>query len=138
MKFEDLPEDNSTWNLRDPEIAQGVVDLVIGMRDRVADSALILLCDPEGYSLGAPMLINEIDWEMPPDDHHHVFNLLTHFTGLTMVFAIARWTEASESIASSWVLSAQKAAHEHGVELLSCWQATSDDVTPLPIGELAM
>ena len=45
MKFEELPENWNTLPLDDGRLAAGVIDLVVGYRDRLRHSLLVLPCD---------------------------------------------------------------------------------------------
>ncbi|HMT51534.1 MAG TPA: hypothetical protein PKC36_15445, partial [Dietzia sp.] len=64
MRFDDLPENWTSLPLDDAPLASGVIDLVIGYRDRQRDTMLILPCDQHDVAVPRPILIGEIDLEL--------------------------------------------------------------------------
>ena len=62
MRFENLPENWTTLPLDDAPLAAGVIDLLVGYRDRLLNSLLILPCDDLDRAIPSPIMLTETDW----------------------------------------------------------------------------
>jgi hypothetical protein len=93
MNFENLPAEWPTIPLTDPRHIADVLDIFVGVRDRMAGSLLILICDDQRRPV-QPVIINDIDAAVPGGEHLPLAHIAEHVADLrpdaTVLCAIAR------------------------------------------------
>lgn len=93
MNFENLPAEWPTIPLTDPHHIADVLDIFVGVRDRMAGSLLILICDEQRRPV-QPVIINDIDGAAPGGEHLPLADIAEHVADLqpeaTVLCAIAR------------------------------------------------
>lgn len=93
MNFENLPAEWPTIPLTDPHHIADVLDIYVGVRDRMAGSLLILICDEQRRPV-QPVIINDIDADVPGGEHLPLVHIAEHVADLrpeaTVLCAIAR------------------------------------------------
>jgi hypothetical protein len=93
MNFENLPAEWPTIPLTDPHHIADVLDIHVGVRDRMAGSLLILICDEQRRPV-QPVIINDIDAGVPGGEHLPLVHIAEHVADLrpeaTVLCAIAR------------------------------------------------
>ncbi len=93
MNFENLPAEWPTIPLTDPHHIADVLDIYVGVRDRMAGSLLILICDEQRRPV-QPVIINDIDAGVPGGEHPPLVHIAEHVADLrpeaTVLCAIAR------------------------------------------------
>ena len=138
MNFENLPADWPTIPLTDPGHIADVLDIFVGVRDRMARSLLILICDEQRRPL-QPVILNDIDAKGPPSDHHSLSAIADHVAAVrpdaTVLCAIARRgrTRVTESD-QRWALALER-AFAGRLELLGVHVITLDGTVPIAAKE---
>lgn len=94
MDFENLPPDWPSIPLTDPDHIADVLDIFVGIRDRMVGSLLILVCDDQRRPL-QPIVINEIPVKAPPaGDKYNLARIAETVAetvpGATVLCAVAR------------------------------------------------
>ena len=131
MKFEELPENWNTLPLDDGRLAAGVIDLVMGYRDRLRHSLLVLPCDEYDVPLPTPMLFGDVDWSEPGPARREKLQFLPQVPAAGFVVALSArrrlpanlvrcWLRTFEDTldASGQALLAFGVAHMNGVEIV--------------------
>lgn len=133
MTFENLPDDWPSMSLADPDLAVDVVDLFLGYRDRLRNSALLLLCDESGRAQ-QPFVISDVDWSAPADERPRMFRLLAGLEIPKVVVAVGSPGGLSTTTALRWRQTALEELAKVDVELLGFYCADSEGVwQPEPI-----
>lgn len=93
MNFENLPADWPTIPLTDPSHIADVLDIFVGIQDRMTGSLLILICDEQRLPV-QPVMINDIYAGSPNFDHRPFADIADGVAdvrpGATILCAIAR------------------------------------------------
>ncbi|MFC7580988.1 hypothetical protein ACFQ23_01870 [Schaalia naturae] len=140
MTFRDLPEN---WNLN-PLSASGlaadVVDLVMGERDRVADSLAVIVCDAEHRIAGNPIMVDETHWRCSNADRHlYVGSILEALSAPAVLVAAGTRTDLPADLARAWRETLVAQCRRTGTTLLGFYVCALDTVTEVrptrPSGE---
>jgi hypothetical protein len=133
MRFEDLPSDWAQRPMTDPDLFEGVIDLVVTGRSRAEGTLHVLLCHPGGR------LMQQVSIGEHPDDPATVLDGLTAFLANLaeidvrhVVIVIARGGAAAPTAHDRDLEAAfEGAGRLTGVELLGVAVAGDDDVVAL-------
>lgn len=127
MTFQDLPDEWPSMSLSDPDLALDVVDLFLGYRDRLKNSALLILCDESGRAI-QPLVVNHIDWNMPAAERVRLFRLVKDLEIPQVVVAVSSPAGVPTILALGWRETAATELAHLGVVLLGFYSADTDEV----------
>lgn len=119
MRFEELPENWNTMPLDDGPLAAGVIDLVVGYRDRLRNSLLILPCDEYDVGLPAPLLAAEADWSEPACDRQESMRILPEIPASGFVIALSARHRLPDPLVRGWLRSVEDTLDASGQSLLA-------------------
>ncbi|MGB8021647.1 MAG: hypothetical protein WCF04_10500 [Candidatus Nanopelagicales bacterium] len=135
MDFEKLPADWPTIPLIDPNHIADVLDIFVGVGDRMAGSLLILICDEQRRPV-QPIIINDIDTGASGDGYLHLAQIAQNVSELrpeaTAMCGIARRGSASVTNTDRlWAQTLERAFAGY-VQLLGVHLITLDGTVPIP------
>ncbi|WP_291085595.1 hypothetical protein [Dietzia sp. UBA5065] len=119
MRFDDLPENWTSLPLDDAPLASGVIDLVIGYRDRQRDTMLILPCDQHDVAVPRPILIGEIDWAQSDGDRRRATSVLPQIPAPGFVLALSSKRRLPDGIVRGWLRTVEDQLDASGQSLLA-------------------
>ena len=103
MRFEKLPENWNTLPLDDGPLAAGVIDLVMGYRDRLRHSLLVLPCDEYDVPLPTPMLFGDVDWSEPGPARREKLQFLPQVPAAGFVVALSARRRLPANLVRCWL-----------------------------------
>lgn len=119
MRFEDLPENWPTLPLDDGPLAAGVIDLVVGFRDRLNNTLLVLPCDRYDRALPAPMMISDVDWSEPAPGRRDKLAVFSQVPADGFVVALSSRHRLPERIVRGWLRTFEDTLDASGQALLA-------------------
>ncbi|MBB0967960.1 hypothetical protein G6016_03100 [Dietzia aerolata] len=128
MRFENLPENWTTLPLDDAPLAAGVIDLVVGFRDRLRNSLLILPCDHRDVGLPAPVLASDVDWSEPAPLRREKMSLLPQIPAAGFVVALSARHRLPDQLVRGWIRTVEDTLDASGQALLAFGVADMDHV----------
>lgn len=128
MRFEDLPENWTTLPLDDGPLAAGVVDLVVGSRDRLRDTMLLLPCDEYDVGLPAPVLVSDTDWALPYPDRRASLEILSLLPAPGFVVALSARRRLPDRVVRGWLRTIEDELDSCGKALLAFGVADLESV----------
>lgn len=128
MRFDDLPENWTTLPLDDGPLAAGVIDLVVGFRDRLCDTMLLLPCDGYDVGLPAPILLSDTDWGLPSADRRASLEILSLLPAPGFVVALSARRRLPGRVARGWLRTVEDELDSCGKALLAFGVADLDSV----------
>ena len=135
MRFEDLPRDWAQRPVTDPDVFDGVVDLIVTDRSRAHGATWALLCHGNGHLLQPVLLEHERPDADPAEVRHGLDRLLTEAARqgvLDVALVAARPGPAGPTPRDHELRAAFEAAcRDAGVTLLAVAVAGDDDVRTL-------
>ena len=137
MRFEDLPRDWAQRPVTDPDVFEGVVDLIATDRSRAHGATWVLLCHPNGRLL-QPVLLEH---QRPGPGLDEVRDALARVLGEARrhevhdVALVAARPGPAEPTAHDYEVRAafETVCRSAGVRLLAVAVAGNDDVRALPV-----
>lgn len=127
MTFEDLDDDWDEESLYDADLAIDVVDLLLGDSDRRRNSALLLLCDEDGFLL-QPSVISDIDWRMTAAKRAELFRFIAELGFPGVVVAISAAQAIDPAVVERWRRTAVRELRKELVDLIGFYCADPDEV----------
>lgn len=135
MTFEDLPTNWPELPLTTPGLAIDVVDLALLQSHRCDDTLLLLLCDDDAVALPTPISVSDMRWGASAIDRRRVcVNLATacRLAGASLVIAaVSACTPVRDARAGRWRAALDTALAAQDIELLACFSASHDEITPV-------
>lgn len=135
MNFKNLPTDWPTIPLTDPDHIADVLDIFVGMRDRMLGSLLILICDAQRRPV-QPVILNDIDAGAPGGAHLPLARIAQHVAELnpeaTVLCAIARQGRTRVTRTDQRWARALERAFAGRLDLLGVHLITLDGTVPIP------
>lgn len=128
MRFEDLPESWTTLALDDGPLAAGVIDLVVGYRDRLRDSLLLLPCDEYDVAMPSPFIVGDTDWTLPYADRRAALEVLSLFPVPGFVVALSARRRLDDRVVRGWLRTVEDELDACGKALLAFGVADADSV----------
>lgn len=128
MRFEELPENWTTLPLDDAPLAAGVIDLVVGHRDRQANTLLLLPCDEYDIALPSPILLGESDWLMPSPERREAMSMLSQIPAPGFVVALSSRRRLPDKVVRGWLRTIEDELDASGQSLLAFGVAHSHSV----------
>lgn len=119
MRFDDLPENWTTLPLDDALLAAGVIDLIVGYRDRLHNSLLILPCDEYDVGLRAPMVVGDVDWSEPATDRRESMKILPQLPAAGFVMALSARRRLPDRVVRGWLRTVEDTLDASGQTLLA-------------------
>lgn len=119
MRFEELPENWTTLPLDDAPLASGVIDLVLGDRERRADSVLVLPCDQSDVALPAPAVIGHVDWDAPYAGRLAGLQFMTELPVPGFVVALGCRRRLPDRLVRGWLRTVEDLLDDSGQALLA-------------------
>lgn len=128
MRFENLPANWTTLPLDDAPLAAGVIDLVVGYRERVRNSMLILPCDDRGAALPTPILIGDVDWSETAPGRRRSLRFLAELPAPAFVVALSARHCLPDRLVRGWLRTVEDTLDGSGRALLAFGVADLDEV----------
>lgn len=128
MRFEELPENWTTLPLDDAPLAAGVIDLVLGYRDRLNDSLLVLPCDQSDIALPTPAVIGGVRWTESDADRRAGLQFMTELPVSGFVVALSSRRRLPGQLVRGWLRTVEDLLDCSGHALLAFGVADSDTV----------
>lgn len=128
MRFEELPENWTTLPLDDAPLSAGVIDLVLGYRDRLNDSLLVLPCDQSDIALPAPAVIGGVDWTETASGRRSGLEFMTQLPVPGFVVALSSRRRIPDRLMRGWLRTVEDLLDGSGQALLAFGVADSDTV----------
>lgn len=139
MTFRDLPKNTDDSDFRDPVLGADLVDLLVGMRDRRADSFLFIPCWPDGRQIGKKVtVINDVPWAQGPAWFVGLWSTLAVETvgEFTLLLATSHGGLGVPEVHRDWLASAVPQLAALGTPVIGTYVAAVDDVHTLRPPEL--
>lgn len=139
MTFHDLPQNWTTLPVSTtPGRAADIVDLVLSLADRLANSLLLLWCDGDGRALPTPLMIGDIDWAARADVRRTVLanaaTVAPMVEARSVIVALGSATLPDPRRLRGWADDAANALDAEGCTVTACVVATLDAVFEIPVG----
>lgn len=132
MTFESLPDNWSEIPLWDNDLAD-VVDLFLGIEDRVNDTLLLLVTDDDGATVPMPVSIHHINWNDNPATHSGFAAMLRDLAGLgTRVLVAFGHRTRCGAQDLRWRAQLTEMMHRHGLTPIDFYTADPADVRRVP------
>ena len=128
MRFEQLPENWSDLPLDDAPLAAGVIDLLIGHRDRHRDTMLILPCDEYDVDLPSPILVGDTHWLAAPAARREAMSVLSRIPVPGFVVGISARRRLPGKVVRGWLRTVEDELDASGQALLAFGVADLDGV----------
>lgn len=128
MRFDDLPDNWSSLPLDDAPLAAGVIDLVIGYRDRLRDTMLILPCDEYDVGLPSPILIGDTEWLSPSHERRDAMAVLSRIPVPGFVVGLSAKHRLPGKVVRGWLRTIEDELDASGRALLALGVADLDTV----------
>lgn len=128
MRFENLPHNWTTLPLDDAPLAAGVIDLMVGYRDRLNNSLLILPCDEYDRGLPAPIMLGGTDWSEPASDRRESLTFLPELPAGGFVMALSSRRRLPDRLVRGWLRTVEDTLDASGQSLLAFGVADLDRV----------
>jgi hypothetical protein len=128
MRCHDLPENINDLPLDDPGYAAGVIDLCLGLGDRIADTLLALPCDEHGRSLRVPVLVAGVPWGGGPAERRRGARFLSEIPAPGVVVAVSSGPRLPESVVRRWLRAVERELGRGGPTLLAFAVADAESV----------
>lgn len=119
MRFEDLPENWTSLPLDDAPLAAGVIDLVVGHRDRQSDTLLLLPCDEYDIALPSPILLSGFEWLMPSPERREAMSMLSQIPAPGFVVALSSRRKLPAKVIRGWLRTIEDELDASGQSLLA-------------------
>lgn len=133
MTFEKLPDNWSEIPLWDNDLAD-VVDLFLGIEDRINDTLLLLATDDDGAAVPMPVSIHHINWDDNPATHSGFAALLRDLAALgshvLVAFGHSRPGPSTQDL--HWRAQLTEMMHRHGLTPIDFYTADPDAVRRVP------
>lgn len=128
MRFDELPENWTTLPLDDGPLAAGVIDLVVGYRDRLCDTLLMLPCDEYDVGLPSPVLVSDADWDAPYGERRSALGVLSLLPVPGYVIAVSARGRLPDRVVRGWLRAVEDELDSCGKALLAFGVADLDSV----------
>lgn len=128
MTFDDLPENWPTLPLDDAPVASGVIDLCLGVRNRLSNSLLLLPCDEYDVGLSSPVLVSDVDWTAPYMERGDALEILSELPVPGFVVAVASAGRLPSRLVRGWLRSVEDELDSSGKALLAFGVADLESV----------
>lgn len=128
MRFEELPENWTSLPLDDAPLAAGVIDLVIGHRDRLRDTLLLLPCDEYDIGLPSPILVSEVEWLTPSLARRETMSVLSQIPAPGFVVGLSSTRRLPDKVVRGWLRTVEDELDASGQALLAFGVADLDGV----------
>lgn len=128
MRFEELPENWTSLPLDDAPLAAGVIDLVIGHRDRLRDTLLLLPCDEYDFGLPSPILVSEVEWLTPSLARRETMSVLSQIPAPGFVVGLSSTRRLPDKVVRGWLRTVEDELDASGQALLAFGVADLDGV----------
>lgn len=128
MDFENLPPNWTTLPLDDAPLAAGVIDLVVGYRDRLHNTLLILPCDQYDVAFPTPVLASGTDWSEPAPLRREKMALLPQIPVPGFVVAVSARHRLPDRLVRGWLRTVEDTLDASGQHLLAFGVADMDHV----------
>ena len=128
MRFEELPENWTSLPLDDAPLAAGVIDLVIGHRDRLRDTLLLLPCDEYDFGLPSPILVSEVEWLTPSLARRETMSVLSQIPAPGFVVGLSSTRRLPDMVVRGWLRTVEDELDASGQALLAFGVADLDGV----------
>lgn len=128
MRFEELPENWTSLPLDDAPLAAGVIDLVIGHRDRLRDTLLLLPCDEYDFGLPSPILVSEVEWLTPSLARRETMSVLSQIPAPGFVVGLSSARRLPDKVVRGWLRTVEDELDASGQALLAFGVADLDGV----------
>lgn len=128
MRYDELPENWTSLPLDDGPLAAGVIDLVVGYRDRQRDSVLILPCDEYDIGLPSPIVVSDTPWAQPSDERRDAMAILSEIPVPGFVVALAASRRIPDKLVRGWLRTIEDELDTCGKSLLAFGVADLDTV----------
>ncbi|HJC58843.1 MAG TPA: hypothetical protein H9755_00725 [Candidatus Dietzia intestinigallinarum] len=128
MRFENLPENWTTLPLDDAPLAAGVIDLLMGYRDRLLNSLLILPCDDLDRGIPSPIMVAETDWAEPATTRREVMDFLPQIPAPGLLVAVSSRRRLPDRLVRGWLRTIEDTLDASGQALLAFGVADLDRV----------
>lgn len=128
MNFDELPENWTSLPLDDAPLAAGVIDLVLGHRDRMNDSLLILPCDEYDVGLPTPIVIGGVGWTESYAGRRAGVTFLPEVPASGFVVALSSRRRLPDRIVRGWMRTVEDLLDVSGQALLAFGVADPDTV----------
>lgn len=128
MNFDELPENWTSLPLDDASLAAGVVDLVLGHRDRMNDSLLILPCDEYDVGLPTPIVIGGVRWTGSYAERRAGLTFLPDVPASGFVVALSSRRRLPDRVVRGWVRTFEDLLDASGQALLALAVVDPDTV----------
>ena len=128
MNFDELPENWTTLPLDDAPLATGVIDLVLGHRDRINDSLLILPCDEYDAALPTPIVMGGVRWTESYAGRRAGLTFLPDVPAPGFVVALSSRRKLPDRVVRGWLRTFEDLLDVSGQALLAFGVADQDTV----------
>ena len=108
MTFEDLPQNWTALPLTDAALAADVVDLLLPIDMRCADTLGVILCDHDAVGLPAPLAIDGMDWNASPARRRQLFETIAEIGVPFVVLALASAERLPDDVLDAWMSDARE------------------------------
>ena len=128
MRFENLPENWTTLPVDDAPLAVGVIDLLVGYRDRLLNSLLILPCDDLDRAIPSPIMLTETDWAEPATTRREVMDFLPQIPAPGLIVAVSSRRRLPDRLVRGWLRTIEDTLDASGQAMLAFGVADLDRV----------